>query len=306
MPNYPEYSDELPMYNGEVIMMPEMNRKVLWEIQNIELKMLEELERICKKHNINYSLTGGTLIGAARHHDFVPWDDDIDIDLLYPDFQKLIKLLPEELSDEFEFVNYDEYGDYFCDFLPRIFYRNSDTVNSFSLDKGKTNIANDPRLNRIFIELYCLVDSKKGMTVKTQIFFTKTIYGLCMGHRYCKKPVTSYTPLQKAQTAVLEKIGKRIPLKTLFKLYKKNEKLVPFGKGDVYYKPCVPIPYQERNIFQKEWFDEYTHLDVRGRQIMVPKNYITILETLYTNWKELPPVKDRHPDHFDLDNCKIW
>ena len=61
------------------------------------LEILLEVDRICKKHNIQYWLSSGTLIGAVRHKGFIPWDDDLDIEMLWPDYQRLMKVLPEEL-----------------------------------------------------------------------------------------------------------------------------------------------------------------------------------------------------------------
>jgi|LSQX01.1.fsa_nt_gb lipopolysaccharide cholinephosphotransferase len=307
MEGYPEYSGKRPIYNGEEIEIPEdIDMAVLWEVQNCELKILEELERICQKYGLHYSLAGGTLIGAVRHQDFVPWDDDIDIDMYHTDFEKLVEVLPHELGEDFDFVNYDEFGEYFCDFIPRIFYKKSETINSFSIDGTGKNIANDPRMNHIFIELYNLYDTKKGAVVKLQIFATKAIYGMAMAHRAQKKSTENYTPLQKLQTAVLGAIGKRIPLKTIYRMYEKNARLVKDGKGDALFKPSVPIHVLERNVFDKEWFSGYTHLEVRGKSVMVPKNYLAMLGVLYTNFRELPPVESRRPDHFNLSHVKIW
>lgn len=70
------------------------------EIRKLQLKMLEILEvvtSIANKHGIPYWLSGGTLLGAARHGGFIPWDDDIDIELLLSDYKKLLKILEREL-----------------------------------------------------------------------------------------------------------------------------------------------------------------------------------------------------------------
>ncbi|MBO4485711.1 MAG: LicD family protein [Prevotella sp.] len=61
------------------------------------LEILLEVDRICKKHGIQYWLSSGTLIGAARHKGFIPWDDDLDIEMLWPDYRRLMRVLPEEL-----------------------------------------------------------------------------------------------------------------------------------------------------------------------------------------------------------------
>ena len=287
-------------------MLTEEQLSVLREIQDVELKILLELDRICQKHDIKYSLSGGTLLGAIRHKDFIPWDDDIDLDLKREDFYKLIKLLPEELGEEFSFVNYDEFGGNFCDFIPRIFYNNCKVVNSFSLDDGKTNMAGDSRMDKIFIELYCLHDTQKGFVVKTQIFLVKAVYGMAMAHRNGVKPSERYSDLQKAEVGFLRTVGRFVPMKVIAKMYETIVNAVPTGKGNAYFKPSVPLWVEENNIFPKHWFDEYVRVPVRNYMIYAPRNYLNMLESLYGDWQKLPPEKDRKPDHFKLEGVEIW
>lgn len=277
----------------------------LHQIQGIELKILREVDRICEKYNLHYSLSGGTLLGAIRHKDFIPWDDDIDIDLKRDDFNKLISVLPHELGDEFEFLNYDSYGEYHCDFIPRIFYKNSKAVNSFSTDGGKNNFANDERMNRVFIELYCLHDTQENR-VKNQIFKIKAIYGLAMGHRLIPTDSSNYSFVEKMQVKFLTTVGKMMPLKRIYKMYEKCVSEVETGKGELYFKPSVPLPVQSRNVFPKDFFSDYTRVPIRDDMAMAPKEYIKVLEYLYTNWQDLPKEKDRHPGHFELLKTEIY
>ncbi len=71
------------------------------DIQKEELRILIEFDRICRKHNIKYSLSYGTLIGAIRHQGFIPWDDDIDVGMLREDYEVFLekgqKLLQSDL-----------------------------------------------------------------------------------------------------------------------------------------------------------------------------------------------------------------
>ena len=56
----------------------EMTQKEFSEMQLIELNIMLYFDEFCKKHNLRYYLSGGTLIGAVRHKGFIPWDEDID------------------------------------------------------------------------------------------------------------------------------------------------------------------------------------------------------------------------------------
>jgi lipopolysaccharide cholinephosphotransferase len=64
-----------------------------------QLSILEEIDRICRKHDIHYWLDGGTLLGAVRHGGFIPWDDDIDIGMPLADMQRFIEVAPAELPE---------------------------------------------------------------------------------------------------------------------------------------------------------------------------------------------------------------
>ncbi len=62
-----------------------------------QLSILEEVDRICKKHQIEYWLDGGTLLGAVRHGGFIPWDDDIDIAMTTDSLARFKEIAPKEL-----------------------------------------------------------------------------------------------------------------------------------------------------------------------------------------------------------------
>ena len=73
-------------------------------LRKAQLRMLEILiavDKICRKHHIDYFLDSGTLIGAVRHKGFIPWDDDLDIAIRREDFPRLQKALKEELPSNY-------------------------------------------------------------------------------------------------------------------------------------------------------------------------------------------------------------
>ena len=74
------------------------------QLRKHQLKMLEMLkyvDELCRKHDIPYYLSGGTLLGAVRHQGFIPWDDDLDIILMKKDFRRLLNVLRNEPSVDY-------------------------------------------------------------------------------------------------------------------------------------------------------------------------------------------------------------
>ena len=75
-----------------------LRRKRLW---NIQLNLLAALDRVCRKHNIRYFAFFGTLLGAVRHNGFIPWDDDMDVIMLRPDFEKFKAVVKSEITEPY-------------------------------------------------------------------------------------------------------------------------------------------------------------------------------------------------------------
>ena len=74
------------------------DRKKLW---NAQIGLILEVDRICKKHNIKYFAYGGTLLGAVRHKGFIPWDDDVDLAMLRPDYEKFKQVALSEIKEPY-------------------------------------------------------------------------------------------------------------------------------------------------------------------------------------------------------------
>ena len=66
------------------------------EVQLLELEILKAFDAFAKKHSIPYHLAYGTLLGAVRHKGFIPWDDDIDVLVPRPEYERLLDLLESE------------------------------------------------------------------------------------------------------------------------------------------------------------------------------------------------------------------
>ena len=77
----------------------------LEEIKMIELSLLTEFDRLCKENGLYYTLCGGTLLGAVRHKGFIPWDDDVDVLMPRPDYDRLLNNININLGDLPSYMN---------------------------------------------------------------------------------------------------------------------------------------------------------------------------------------------------------
>lgn len=90
--------------------------KSCWAAQ---LEVLKEIDRICKKHHIQYFAEWGTLLGTIRHGGFIPWDDDMDISMKRLDYERFLEIAPKELPESYSILNYKSDDDYY-DIMARV------------------------------------------------------------------------------------------------------------------------------------------------------------------------------------------
>ena len=106
--------------------------KCCWAAQ---LNVLEYIENICKKYNIQYFADFGTMLGAVRHGGMIPWDDDIDISMKRPDYDKFLKVARAELPEEYHVLNYRKYDEYWSTFA-RVINANHISIKDEFLEKN--------------------------------------------------------------------------------------------------------------------------------------------------------------------------
>lgn len=84
-----------------------MKEMSLSEIQHMSLEILKDVHEFCVQNRIDYTLFGGTLIGAVRHNGFIPWDDDVDIAMPRPDYERFVK---EYSSNKYKLFSREKQG----------------------------------------------------------------------------------------------------------------------------------------------------------------------------------------------------
>lgn len=78
----------------------------LKELHAVLLESLKDIDSLCKRHNLRYSIYCGTLLGAVRHGGFIPWDDDADLAMPIKDYRRFCRIAPKELREKYVIQNY--------------------------------------------------------------------------------------------------------------------------------------------------------------------------------------------------------
>ena len=187
----------------------------LLHVQEANLKILKELDRICEKFRIPYVLDAGTLLGAIRHGGFIPWDDDADVVMPRNGWEAFRKVAARELPEGMKLVLPDSYGEgkRFYDFTPRIIYEYSQRR-----EPGAEDAYYDGKLNHLWVDIFILdrlPDSPAA--AKAVLLRHKALYLLAMGHRFHldmkKYPVKLKLPVFGGSTA-----GKLLPMRQIFRM----------------------------------------------------------------------------------------
>ena len=252
------------------------------EIWAVELDLLAEFQRVCEKHHIRYFASGGTLLGAVRHNGFIPWDDDLDIEMFREDYVKLCEVGPKEFKKPYVFQNeYTESGSL------RGFskLRNCQTTAIYEHEKLKCFGGYD---KGIFIDIFpldCILDDKEEQRNKKK-----------KANKWCRAYLSSldiYFHRHESRDSSIGKVKEILrpilyyPSKwTKTWLHKKYEEACSIGNETPSEKVAIYCIFNKRTIHHRIDYENSVMMDFEFLKIPVPIQYDHWLTNAFGNWHE--------------------
>lgn len=261
-----------------------MSNGELQKLHKVEVYILEEVKRVCEKHDIKYFLAFGTMLGAVRHKGFIPWDDDVDIGMMSEDYEKFLQIAPKELGEQFFLENQKTNKE--CGF---VFSKVRLLGTEFVETKGNQNA----RHNEFFVDIFPFYNvtenerkrKKDGMklSVLCQVLYTKSGYRVWEGDGVRK--AIKFMPIR----IIALFMTKSWLLKKIEKLANNSENVT----GWVWPHTGLKKGYM-RWILPVDIFEEHTNTVFEGVEFRTLKKYDEFLTRVYgNNYMELPPEENR-------------
>lgn len=243
--------------------------------------MLKVVDAICAKHNLQYWLEGGTLLGAIRHQGFIPWDDDLDISMPRDSYHAFLQLAPKELPEEMGLQTAKTDPGYFNLSAP-MKIRDQNSLFIELHEKG-----DEPYQQGIFIDVF--VYDKLALNPKQRQydkFVAKKLLRL-LQHKYSKAPAGHHQALYQGIARVLPKAFLENKLQTII-----DHALTLDSPYLGYGYDCV-----NRNLVEHDDIFPLKRTAFEGCQFNIPNRAEVILEQLYGDYMQLPPQDARTMKH---------
>lgn len=262
--------------------MIELDTKTLRQVQLIQLEMLQEVDRICKKCGIHYNIIAGTLLGAVRHGGYIPWDDDADVAMLREEYEKFRTACRTELDrSRFYFQDHRNTRGY------RWGYGKLRRKNTLFLRENQEHM---PYKQGIFIDIFPLDGVPDNYFLRSfknfECFCVRKILWSKVGK------IADKSPIMRFWYGILEKI----PEKTVFYYY--NGMIRRAGKKRTRMVRILmfPTPNSEYGYY-RNWYENSEKILFEEAVFQGIRDYDSYLTFKFGDYMKLPPVKMRktHP-----------
>ena len=251
----------------------------LREMQLIELDILLMFDRYCREHDLQYALYGGTLLGAARHQGFIPWDDDIDLCMERPQYERLIETVAQHpLPEKYRLYSIRDEG------YAKPFIKIVNTGTSLVQKE-------DDACSGVWIDIFPIDGTPRSelaclLVIKRMTF----LQGLLQAA--CSSPFEASSLGNKAAKCLLFPAARLLGANRICRRMDALAKKVPYENsvfvGNILWNRAGLTTRQFRDLF-----DGYQELPFEGHMLSVQNNYEAVLYGIYGNYRLLPPESSR-------------
>ena len=259
----------------------------LEQIKQVEFELLKKFRDVCKENGFNYSLMGGTLLGAVRHGGFIPWDDDIDLIMPRPDYEKFVEYCKTHDTD-FALMS-DRTNDGYAYLFGKVMDKNTELV---ELVGNRNNVELG-----VFIDIF-IYDGMGNTEEEAKKNFRKSSFlrELLVAYNWTKffrskTKAWYYEPIRFAFFLC----SRLVSHKKLIKAVEKKYKDLDFYSCEYVGNLCSDK--RELSIIKRSEIDTYTTLKFEGEEFSVFGGYETYLKNMFGDYMQLPPEDKRVTHH---------
>lgn len=274
------------------------NLRPIWDAT---LEVYREIVKICDRHDLRYYVTDGTLIGAVRHKGFIPWDDDFDMSMPRPDYEKFIEYAKTELPAHLKFVNWKNTPEFHL-----LFGKVQDCRREVVCDLEKRSGLK--LSNGLFVDIFPIEGYPMGRLDRAYIKILNFLLTQDMNFRFTKWRDRFW------KGRLLHPLGAVIALlmphmreySDFQSIYEKLLLKYSYDTSEYTGRASICLHVLNRAPLAKTAWGIGRKVEFHDTEVTIPQDADAYLRPIYGDYMKLPAVESRHPTHSYSDYCPWW